>query len=436
MKARVVNISECIPPEKPKVVIASKLQPRALQKLRINPLASLLISTILAEVAGNIVYVILMERAFILGDNGLSVGIILVIQSATQTILGTWEGTLTDRLGFRKASAIGLISQAVLALGLGLTQSIWIVYIIATSTTIARGFIIPARLSLVTRISSRTDRLTSNTAVSVLTGLGLLLGPALASMLTIFSHNFTLPAVVAAILLILSLLPITSKSSGSSYTITPVRRKVWIEIRQVWNLVSKNKPVQQVLVCLLFSSIMFGTVVPLLTPLGRQHGLGAEGTGIFIAALGLGWTIGPVISGILVKRSNYTPALFITGLLTPIAIFTIGFLPSVHGIIVALVLTSIGGAGLNVLVITILQRLMPNENQGSIFGTMQTLSGLVWIVSPILITSLAAMLPMDFDLQNLFYIIGLTGALMVLYCWFLDRRPIPTNSHSEIELSV
>ena len=200
MKARIAQISEPLLPERPRVVVATKPQVLLFQRLRLNPMLPLLISTILAEVAGNMVYVTLMEKAFILGDSSVSVALILVIQSATQTFLGTWEGSLTDRIGIRRASAIGLISQALFALVLGMTLSIWMVFTIALMTTLARGLIIPARLSLVTRISSRTSRLTTNTAVSVLTGLGLFLGPAVAAMLTMISGNISLTTTVAAAL--------------------------------------------------------------------------------------------------------------------------------------------------------------------------------------------------------------------------------------------
>jgi MFS family permease len=436
MRVRVADISERILPDKTKIMVDRMPQSRTSQILDVNRMVPLLLSTILAEVAGNMVYVTLMERAFTVGDKSLSVGLILVIQSSAQTFLGTWEGTITDRIGIRKASAVGLIGQAILALGLCLTQSIWIVYAIALLTTFARGFIIPARLSLVTRISSRSGRLRTNTAVSVLTGLGLLIGPALVAILTVLSQDFVLSSVIAAVLLFLSLIPIASGSIGTQPAITNVSKSLSAEIRQVWNFVSSHKPLQQVLVCLLFSSIIFGAIVPLLTPLGRQLGLGAEGTGVLVAALGLGWTVGPLISGILIKRSNYTLALFTTGLMTPIAAFTIGFLPSVSGIMAALTFSAIGGAGLNVLVITILQRLTPEENHGSIIGMMQTLSGLVWIISPILISGLVSILPMDFDLQNLFYIIGVAGTLMVLYCLVSDRQGLSTESHSRSEFNI
>lgn len=50
-------------------------------------LLPLLLSTTLAEVAGNIVYVVLLERAYQLGSETASVGGVLVAQSVPQVLL-------------------------------------------------------------------------------------------------------------------------------------------------------------------------------------------------------------------------------------------------------------------------------------------------------------------------------------------------------------
>jgi MFS family permease len=422
MSVSAPNTAEHVLRENASNAIFEELRDHHLQKPQRNRSIPLLLSTVLAEVAGNMVYVILMEKAFLFGDKTLSVGFILVLQSAAQTFLGTWEGALTDRLGIRVASIIGLLGQAGLALGLGLSHSIWNIYAIALLTTLARGLIIPARLSLVTRISSRSNNLSTNTAVSVLTGLGLLIGPALAATLTLLSQDVLIPSAVAAILLILSFLPLMSNIDTSQTRPVKNPRSVKPEVRQLWDMVSTHRPLLQVLVCLLFSSIMFGAIVPILTPLSRELGLGSEGTGILVAAMGFGWTIGPFLAGFLVKRSNYTFSLFVTGLLTPVSVVMITFLHTLPGTLIALALSSIGGAGLNVLVITILQRLTPEEKQGSIIGLMQTVSGFVWIFFPMLIVSLVKILPENFDLHNLFIIVGITGTALVLYCLVTERQ--------------
>ena len=64
--------------------------------LREQGLLLLLLSTALAEVAGNMVYVTLLERAYKLGGEAASVGGVMLAQSVPQVLLGIWAGSLSD----------------------------------------------------------------------------------------------------------------------------------------------------------------------------------------------------------------------------------------------------------------------------------------------------------------------------------------------------
>ena len=93
-------------------------------------------------------------------------------------------------------------------------------------------------------------------------------------------------------------------------------------------------------------------------------------------------------------------------------------------VIVALILIaviSLACAGLKVIVNTILQRLTPEFELGSVFGAEQTMLGLGWIIALAVVTLLMSPILLGLDLRTLFLFIGVGGLLMFSICWFVSR---------------
>ena len=64
---------------------------------QVRGVSLLLISTTFAELASNVVYVVLVERAYQLGKGATAIGIVLILQAAAQVIFGSWAGGIADR---------------------------------------------------------------------------------------------------------------------------------------------------------------------------------------------------------------------------------------------------------------------------------------------------------------------------------------------------
>ncbi len=197
-------------------------------------------------------------------------------------------------------------------------------------------------------------------------------------------------------------------------------------LQLAWQFIRKNRSVWQPLVCLMNSVMITAAMVPVLSPFARQVGLQAEGTGILVAAYGLGTMLGPLAAGWIFPRAKLSLVLFVTGVLTPLGILALGFLDKVEWILVALTLTGIAGAALNLVVLTILQRVTPIDQRGLIMGVEQMLIGLGWVVALILITGSFSILSQDFNLRGLFLAIGAAGSLLVLSCGLANRKRIAT----------
>ncbi len=384
----------------------------------------LLLCSGLFEVAGDIVYVTLMERTFDLGGGAAAVGVFLVLQAVGQLLLGPIIGSLADILGARRAAIFGLIGLASLSLGLAESESIWLVYLLALHLTMARLFVLTSRVPLVSTLSTRAGYLGANSALSVLEGVGLLLGPSIAAGLILIWHDPKIPLLVSAVLFVVAAVLLMFRMDRPDHSAYEKRSTIFVEVREGWRHILSHRPIWEVLVCLTISGLTFGAVMPMLTLLARQTGLGSEGSGIYVAALGLGWLLGPFAVGPLVRRLSYTRALLATGIATPLAALTIGFLPTVGSIVVALTLAAFAAAALQVIVTTIVQRLTPENIQGSVMGTQRALSGLIWILSATAITIALALAPSNADPRIVFYPLGVIGTLLVLGCWSFGRRTL------------
>ncbi len=382
----------------------------------------LLVSATLAEVAGNMVYVTLLERAYQLGQKAASVGSVLLIQSVLQALLGVWAGSLVDRLGKRQAAILATLAYAALAVGLVAGHLSLAVYLLASLITLARLVLIPARLALVPHVSSKANLMTANTALAIVTGIGLFLGPAIGATLTLLTGGFQVPLFVAGLGLLLSALPLLSIPAPRAGGRSVAQVSVWQEMRTGWQFVRKHSSVWAVLLCLVHLTLVIGAAMPLITPLAHDLGLGSEGSGIFFSALGLGGLIGAPFAILLFKRLGPSMALLLTGLLAPAGIFLTGLVDSLEGALAAILLSAVAAASLNIVVITILHRLTPPKNQGSVFGVQQTLLGLAWVVSLATITGGMAVSPGHISTQALFLWVGGAGLLMALGCWSWHRR--------------
>ncbi len=384
----------------------------------------LLLSTALAEVAGNMVYVSLLERAYQLGGKAASVGGVLLIQSVLQVLLGIWAGSMVDRLGKRRAATLATLAYAALAAGLVVGQTILAVYVLASLIALARLVLIPARLTLVPHVSSKGNLVAANTAFAVVAGLGLFLGPAISAALIVLTDGFQTPLFVAGLGLLLSAVPLLSIPAPGARVRSVEQVGIWREMRSGWQYIRKHGPVSKVLLCLVHYTLIMGAAMPLITPLAHKLGLGSEGTGVFFSAVGLGGLIGAPLAIVLFKRVGPSMALLLSGLLVPVGLSLTGLMDSLEGALAGILLAHMAAASLNIIVVTILQRLTPLKSQGSVFGVVQTLLGLAWVVSLGVMTGGMALWPGQINMQALFLLISGVGLLLVLVCWLSYRRDI------------
>ena len=99
---------------------------------------------------------------------------------------------------------------------------------------------------------------------------------------------------------------------------------------------------------------------------------GDAATGYLNTAVGVGGTIGAVVSGVLVLRPRLRPPLLVGGVIAAGAIVLLGFAPSLGVAFVAIAVISLGALVLDVIRTTILQRVVPDRFRGRFTGLLMT----------------------------------------------------------------
>lgn len=99
---------------------------------------------------------------------------------------------------------------------------------------------------------------------------------------------------------------------------------------------------------------------------------GDAATGYLNTAVGVGGTIGAVVSGVLVLRPHLRPPLLLGGVIAAGAIVLLGFAPSLGVAFVAIAVISLGALVLDVIRTTILQRIVPDRFRGRFTGLLMT----------------------------------------------------------------
>jgi MFS family permease len=384
----------------------------------------LLLSTAFSEVASNVVYVVLIERAYQLGNGAAAIGMVLILQAAAQVIFGFWAGGVADRWGFRNAAGLAALLTIPLLFALAFAQNILPVYFLAFLLMLAKLLLIPARFGLVAQLSNKSRLAEANTALLIIAGAGSFVGPAIAASLFLVTNDFSLALLVAGAGWLLSIPPLLTIRVRSEKQVSGRPPSFFDEVQIGWRQIRKRITISQVLVCLVLVALLLGAITPLFTPLSRQLGLGTEGTGVFFSALGFGYLIGPVIATALFKRLRLSTALLTAGFLAPIGLVLVGTLENLAGVLIAIALVSAAGAGVNVIVTTVTQRLTSADHRGSVLGTEQTIIGLAWIISLGAITGITAVWKAESNAQLLFLTLGSIGFVSILSCWLWNKRPI------------
>jgi MFS family permease len=334
-----------------------------------------------------------------------AVGLVGLIRFLPPAVVGPFTAMLADRFRRERVMVTADLTRAVLlgaaALVMATDGPPALVYTLAGLVAVAYSAIRPAQAALLPSLARSPAELTAaNVASSTIESVGVFGGPALGGIL--------LAATSASVVF-------GAAAAGFAYSAALVsrverqprpeahreRRNILREFTAGYVTVVREPNLRVLVTLLIAQTLVAGALNVLIVVSALQLlDLGEEGVGWLTSALGIGGVLGAVVSIALVGRgrltSDFTIGIVLWGL--PIAI--IGLWPEPIPAFLLLTIVGMGNTLVDVSAFTLLQRAVPDEVLGRVFGAVQSL----W-VGTIGLGSILAPLAIE--------LIGIEGALIV-----------------------
>jgi MFS family permease len=355
--------------------------------------------------------VALAALAYGITGSEIGLGLVLTIAEAPRAIFGLLAGAIADRVSRKTLLVATDCVRAVLVLCLALWASVplEVVYLLTLLLAIAAVFFNPARYAVLPDIVPRGDLLNANTldesTQSALDPVAFLAGGALVAAIGVqmaFAID-SLTFVVSA-----GLIAMTTKRSAAMWRAErdeprPIQRDVADGVRLLFG----HPILRWNMVIMLFAGLVVGGDTVLVYMMAFTHWeRGALGIGIFEAGLAVGFVLGALVCGTVVRAVGNGYAVVFGMLGTGACMMLIAVLPFWPAVVV----NGISGV-LNMLFfvpgITLTQDLSPRNARARVMATRHTLISVSVFLSYLLVTALAATVPP----ATLMGIMGLTLAL-------------------------
>ena len=366
-----------------------------------------------------------------------AVGLIGLIRFLPPAIFGPFTAMLADR--FRRelvvvsSNAARAVLLAVSAVTIILDGPPAVVYALGGLVAIAYSAIRPAQAALLPSLAASPAELTAaNVATSTIEAVGLFGGPALGGLLlaaTSASVVFIAAAVGFALAAVLAARVTTQPPPAR----TEERRHILREFSAGYVTVIRERGLRVLVALIVSQTLVAGAlnVLIVVTAL-RLLDLGQGGVGYLTSALGIGGLLGAVTSVALVGRGRLTADFTVGIVLWGLPIAVMGLWPEPIPAFLLLMVVGLGNTLVDVSAFTLLQRAVPDEVLGRVFGAVQSL----WVGALGLGSILA---PLAIELVGIEGALIITGSILPVLAAVLWRRlsaldraaPIPER---ELEL--
>ena len=309
--------------------------------------------------------------------SALWAGVTTAARVVPVVVLGPLGGVLADRFDRRRImitcdlARMGLM--VLLAAVAAFQLPIVLAPVIAAIATAAAAPYVPCVAAVTPRVVDDADLPGANAARSAVTGIGIVLGPALGGVLLLLgsaASAFALNALTFG-LSALAVLAIRADGDRSPFRVRPTADRpdgLLREMAQGAAALRAHPAALRLVGADIMCSVLYGAQTVLLLLVSRQVGLGAQGYGYLFAALGAGGLIGTALAGRvsrrLPSRSVLAAALALAGV--PTLLLAVVRWPAA-----AIVLTGLTGMGallVEILTETTLQRELDEDVFGRAYG--------------------------------------------------------------------
>jgi MFS family permease len=336
--------------------------------------------------------------AFEIGGAAL-VGVVMLSRMLPSAIASPFAAALADRYPRR----LVLLSTDLVRAGLtaAAAASIWLdlapatVFVLSGALNVVSTVFAPAKNAILPSLARDPEQLTAANAVTnTFESASIFGGPALGGLLLVFTSIPTAFAITAALLLVsaalLSLLPAAPPEAEE-----PERQDLRHELAAGFRTVLEDARLRLLVGMSGAQALVSGMLGVFVVVLALEVlDIGDGGVGLLNAAVGAGGLLGGIVTLTVTSGRRLTPAFALGMVLWGLPLALIAPLTEVWAVVLLLVVIGIGNTLVDVTSITLLQRAVPDEVLGRVFGVLE---GIIWgtigigaIIAPALISGLGA----------------------------------------------
>jgi len=369
---------------------------RAFQGIYRNPSLRRLQVAWIGSQIGTWGYVVaLMVYAYGHGGPG-AVGLVGLIRWFPAAIAAPFGGMVGDRFPrLRVMVASDLLRMTALALAavaIALDAPVVTVYLLATVVTLVSQVYQPAQAALLPTLAESPEELAAaNVAASTIESVGYFVGPALGGVILAVSNVETVFALTAVAFLWSAFMLALIRKHAVEPPRATVRGNRWKEALAGFRTIGGDWRLRLIVGLFACQTFVYGAFVVLTAVASiRLLGLGSPGIGYLNAALGVGGLIGGVVAVVLVGARRLALIFGVAMIFWGAPILGVGVWAEAGP---AFVLIGIAGLALTLVDVagfTLLQRAVPDEVLGRVFGVLHSAfyatSGIGAIVAPALVS--------------------------------------------------
>ena len=357
----------------------------------------LLESAGVAAETGKWLYVVaLLVYAYNVGGAS-AVGIVSLIRIVPAAVLAPFAAVFTDRYPRQRVllstSVVRTFAFGGAAAAVALDASSAVVYLIAGVVTLLSTVFRPAEAAIMPSLSRTPEELTAaNVAASTIVSIGSLAGPAIGGVLLAATNVETVFAATAGTFLLASLLlawlPVDPRPELAAEDV-----RFTGEALAGFRTIVADRHLRVLVGLYGAQTLVAGAlgVLIVVTAL-RLLDIGEAGVGYLNSAFGVGGLVGVGVTFVLVARQRLGSDFAVGMALWGIPLVILGVWPRTAVAVIAMALIGIGDVLVEVAAPTLLQRAVPDEVLGRVFGALESvliaMMGVGAIVAPALVSGL------------------------------------------------
>jgi len=314
----------------------------------------------------------------------LAVTFLYIIKPITQLLVGSWAGSIIDRVSTKHIMVSLDVLRAILIIFIPFTDSIILIYILVFFIQIAGAIFEPASFTYMTLLLPENIRHRFNAILSFVHSGAFVTGPLIAGILFMIGSLKEALFVNVVIFLVCATLALLLPKR-KSIVIHENARITWLNIRNDWSLVIhfSKKAIPFFVLYMMFQMVMLLTAAldsMEVTFAKKVLNLSNTSYGSLVTIAGIGFLVGAVCTNVLVRFISAKLLMSIGALFISVGYIIYSFsttylLASIEFFVLSFFL-SISNTGF----ITYIQSTIPTDMMGRISSIYEMLSSFIQII--------------------------------------------------------